>query len=263
MWDERAPAHAAAPEYALDRFDADPAFLSDVVRFDLPRLGDISGLRGVHLQCHIGTDTVSLTRLGAVMSGVDFSPASISVARQLADRVGAEIDFHVADVYDAAAVLGGGGYDLVFTGIGALVWLPDLERWARVVSDLLRPGGRLFLRESHPMLHALADPRPDGLVVVSYSYFSSAEPMVWDAPGTYVTTDVEFTHTVSHEWSHGLGELVTALLDSGMVITGLVEHDRLPWNARPGEMIETDGEWRMRDHPERFPCSYTLQARKA
>ena len=234
MWDERAPAHAAAPEYGLARFAGDPDHLSDVVRFDRPRLGDISGLRGVHLQCHIGTDTVSLSRLGARMSGLDFSAAAIPRPGELAASTGADIDFHVADVYDAVDVLGAGGYDLVFTGIGALGWLPDMARWAQLVADLLRPGGRLFLREGHPMLLALADPRPDGLVVVEYPYFTPAEPTVWDEPGTYVTTEVTFVHTVSHEWSHGIGEVATALLDAGMVVTGLVEHDSVPWDAPPG-----------------------------
>jgi SAM-dependent methyltransferase len=262
LWDERAPAHAASPEYGLALYEADPAFLSDVVRFDLPRLGDVSGLCGVHLQCHIGTDTVSLSRLGARMSGLDFSPASIAVARDLATRAGADIDFHVADVYDAVSVLGRGAYDLVFTGIGALGWLPDIDRWGQLVADLLRPGGRLFLREGHPVLWSLADPRPDGAVVIEYPYFQQAAPTVGDEEGTYVTSDVAFVHTVSHEWNHGLGEIVTALLEAGLVVTGLTEHDSVPWNARPGEMDESDGEWRMRDRPERFPCTYTLQARR-
>jgi SAM-dependent methyltransferase len=117
----------------------DQEFLSDVVRFDLPRLGDISGLRGVHLQCHIGTDTLSLARLGARMSGLDFSPAAIEQAETLAARTGVEVDFHVADVYDAVEVLGEASYDLVFTGIGALCWLPNVERWAQTVAGLLRP----------------------------------------------------------------------------------------------------------------------------
>src|SRR3712207_2353886 len=225
LWDERVPAHAASPEYGLARFQADSQFLSDVVRFDLPRLGDITGLRGVHLQCHIGTDTVSLSRLGARMSGLDFSPASVAVARDLAGKVGAEIDFHVADVYDAVDVLGRSAFDLVFTGIGALGWLPDIDRWGQLVGDLLRPGGRLFLREGHPVLWSLADPRPDGALVIEYPYFSQAEPMVWDEEGTYVTSDVQFTHTVSHEWNHGLGEIVTALLRAGMEITGLVRSE--------------------------------------
>jgi SAM-dependent methyltransferase len=262
LWDERVPAHAASPEYGLARYAVDPHHLSDPVRFDVPRLGDLEGLRGVHLQCHLGTDTVSLSRLGARMSGLDFSVAAVTAARELAAGAGADIDFHVADVYDAVEVLGAGRYDLVFTGIGALCWLPDVARWAGVVADLLRPGGRLFLREGHPVLLSLADPRPDGLAVVEYPYFTPAEPTVWDAESTYVTTEATFVHTVSHEWNHGLGEIVTALLDTGMVLTALVEHDSVPWNARPGEMTENEGEWRMRDRPERFPCSFTLQARK-
>src|SRR3954469_19363177 len=119
QWDERAPAHAKSPDYHVTSFAQDPTFLSYVVQFDLPRLGDIAGLRGVHLQCHIGTDTVSLARLGARMSGLDFSGPAIEQAQQFADGLGHEIDFHQADVYDAVEVLGGAQYDLVFTGIGA------------------------------------------------------------------------------------------------------------------------------------------------
>src|SRR5438876_4652525 len=105
-WDERAPAHAASPDYGFTRFVADPAYLSEVVRFDLPRLGEIRGLRGVHLQCHIGTDTVSLARLGARMTGLDFSAASLAEARRLAEQGGADVTFVEADVYEAARVLG-------------------------------------------------------------------------------------------------------------------------------------------------------------
>src|SRR5499427_230190 len=101
-WDERVPAHAASPDYGVDSFIADPAYLSDVVRFDLPRLGDIRGQRGVHLQCHIGTDTISLARLGASMTGVDFSVPAVGQARALAERTGADARFVVSDVYAAA-----------------------------------------------------------------------------------------------------------------------------------------------------------------
>ena len=170
-WDERAPAHAASRDYAVERFASDPGHLSEVVRFDLPLLGDIGGLRGVHLQCHIGTDTVSLARLGADMTGLDFSPASLAEARRIASLAGADVRFVEAEVYDAAGALGPEPFDLVYTGIGALCWLPDIARWARVVAGLLRPGGRLFIREGHPMLWALDDPRPDGLLAVEYPYF--------------------------------------------------------------------------------------------
>jgi SAM-dependent methyltransferase len=183
-WDERVPAHAAARDYALERFIGDPDFLSDVVRFDLPRLRNIEGLRGVHLQCHIGTDTISLARLGARMTGVDFSPPAIEQARRLAEQVDADVDFMEAEVYDAIDRLGAGGFDLVFTGVGALCWLPDVRRWAGVVAGLLRPGGRLFIREGHPMLWALDAPRADGLLVVEHPYFETAAPTVWQEGGT-------------------------------------------------------------------------------
>jgi SAM-dependent methyltransferase len=260
-WDERAPAHAASPDYDVEKFIADPAFISDVVRFDLPLLGDIGGLRGVHLQCHIGTDTISLARLGASMTGLDFSPEAIAQARDLAARTGADATFVESDVYSAADVLGGAGFDLVFTGIGALCWLPSVRRWADVVAGLLRPGGRLFIREGHPVLWAVDDERDDDLLVVRYPYFERAEPTVFSGGGTYVRTDAVFEHNVTHEWNHGLGELVSALLDAGMTLTGLTEHDSVPWEALPGRMERTDfGEWRLADQPWRLPHSYTLQA---
>jgi SAM-dependent methyltransferase len=262
-WDERAPAHAASPDYGVQRFVDDPSYLSGVVRFDLPLLGDVTGLDGVHLQCHIGTDTVSLSRLGARMSGLDFSPAAVAEARALAARTGADVEFVEADVYQAVQVLAPERFDLVFTGIGALCWLPDVRRWAATVAGLLRPGGRLFLREGHPMLWSLADARPDGLLAVEYPYFEQDRPQVWDEGGTYVQTDVVFTANVTHEWNHGLGEIFTALTDAGLRVTGLVEHDSVPWDALPGQMTRDErGEFRLTDRPERLAASYTLRAVK-
>ncbi len=260
-WDERAPAHAASPDYAIDRFVADPHHLSDVVRFDLPRLGDVRGVRGLHLQCHIGTDTLSLARLGADMTGLDFSGASLAQARLLAQRAGPPVAFVEGTVDDAVGLLGSESFDLVFTGIGALCWLPRIADWAHTVATLLRPGGRLFLREGHPMLWALDDPRPDGLLVVEHPYVERDEPLVWEEGGTYVQTDQVFSTTVTHEWNHGLGEIVTALLENGMQLTMLVEHDSVPWDALPGMMQQVPGgEWRLADRPWRLPHSYTLQA---
>jgi SAM-dependent methyltransferase len=262
-WDERAPAHAASPDYGFSRFAADPRYLSEVVTFDLPRLGSVSGLRGVHLQCHIGTDTVSLARLGARMCGVDFSPAALVEARRLAQVAGVDVDFREADVYLASEVLGRGAFDLVFTGIGALCWLPDIRRWAEVVAALLRPGGRLFLREGHPMLLSLAEIGPDGRLVVEDAYFERSDPTVIEQCGTYVETGAAFSRKLTHQWNHGLGELITALLDQRMLITALVEHDSVPWEALPGHMERLAlGEWRLRDRPFRLPHTYTLQAIK-
>jgi len=260
-WDERAPAHAASSDYGLQRFADDPGFISDVVCFDLPLLGEVTGVRGVHLQCHIGTDTVSLARLGARMTGLDFSGASIAQGRMLAGRIGADVDFVEADVYDAVDMLGAGHFDLVYTGIGALCWIPDIARWASVVSRLLAPGGRLFIREGHPMLWSLGLPREDGLITVDFPYFERPEGLEWNEPGAYVETDIEFEHNHTYEWNHGLGEVVTALLAQGMEITKLVEHDSVPWDALPGSMEKLDnGEWRLRDRPWRLAHTYSLEA---
>lgn len=259
-WDERAAPHAASPDYAVERFATDPEFLSDVVRFDLPRLPEVRGRRGLHLQCHIGTDTLSLARLGATMTGLDFSATALAEARALAARTGAEIAYVEAAVDDATTVLEPGSFDFVFTGIGALCWLPDIRSWARTVTALLRPGGDLFLREGHPMLSTLDETRGDDLIV-AFPYFETAEPTVFDVPGTYVASEHEFRHTRTAQWSHGLGEVVTALLDAGMRLTMLEEHRSVPWEALWGRMVRAeDGEWRLAEHEEQVPLSYTLRA---
>lgn len=262
QWDERAPAHANSPDYHVASFAQDPDYLSYVVRFDLPRLGEVAGLRGVHLQCHIGTDTISLARLGAHMIGLDFSPAALSEARRIAALAGAEVDFVQADVYDAVSALGAGGFDLVFTGVGALCWLPDVRRWARTVADLLRPGGRLFIREFHPVVWTLEE-RADDLLVVVDPYFETSEPYVDEDDATYVETDTTFSHRVAHTWNHGLGEIIGGLLEAGMELTAFDEHRSMPSELLPGAVVRDEHEeWHLREQPDRVPLTYTLQARK-
>lgn len=262
-WDDRAPAHAASPGYNVQDFADDPEFLSHVVRFDLPRIGDLTGLTGVHLQCHIGTDTVSLSRLGAHMTGLDLSGASIAEARRLAALAGADVTYVQGEVYDAAELLQPASFDLVFTGIGALCWLPDIVRWAQTVAALLKPGGRLFLREGHPVLWALEDGRDDDLLVMGFPYHRQTEGLLWDEDATYVEVDRSFTATRSLSWNHGMGEIFTALLHAGMRITAFVEHDSVPWEALPGQLTLRDtGEWELTQRPERAPMTYTLQAVK-
>jgi SAM-dependent methyltransferase len=260
-WDDRVPAHLASADYKVQRFLAEPDFISDVVRFDLPLLGDVRGLRGVHLECHIGTDTISLARLGASMTGLDFSGAAVEAARKLAAVTAADASFVQSEVYAAADILGAGGFDLVYTSVGSLPWLPDIHRWGAVVAALLRPGGRLFIRDSHPVL--LSAKVRDGLLTLQRPYFEQPEPNVTDANVTYVETDATFGHTVTHWWNHGIGETITSLLDAGLRITGFTEHDSLPWSALSGAMEAIgNGEYRLIDNPQRLPHSFTLQAVK-
>ena len=134
-WNSRVPHHVE--NYGIEKFLADSRNLSDTVAFDVPRLGDRAKKATVHLQCHIGTDTLSLHRLGAHVTGLDFSAPALEVARKLARDIGADVDFVEADVYSAPDVLPRGAFDLVYTGIGALCWLPSVAQWAEVVSELL------------------------------------------------------------------------------------------------------------------------------
>ena len=261
-WNSRVPFHERG--YGLDAYRADSSHLSNVVRFDLPRLGDLSGLVGVHLQCHIGTDTLSLARLGARMTGLDFSAPALAVARQLAADCGAAIDYVESELYEAVATLGTRRFDFIYTGIGALCWLPDIRRWANIVSALLRPGGRLVMREGHPMVWSLCDPRPDGLVVVDYPYFETPGGTTFLATKTYVEHEGELASPTSINYNHGMAEIVTALLDADLVLAAFVEHQSAPWDFLPGAtVVDERGEYQLRERPERLAATYTLVARKA
>ena len=260
-WNSRVPLHEHG--YELDRFRADPGLLSQVVEFDRPRLGDITGLVGIHLQCHLGTDTLSLARLGARMTGLDFSAPALAVARRLADECGEAIEYVEADAYEAVAVLGAGRFDLVYTGIGALCWLPDVRRWAAVVSALLRPGGRLFVRDGHPMLGAITEPRADGLVTLEFPYYESEGGTSFVNRKTYVPHEGELACPESISFNHGLAETITAVMDAGLTLTAIAEHDSAPWDFLPGATaVDARGERRLRDRPGRLAATFTLQAVK-
>lgn len=184
-WEDRVPVHEEA--YGLEAFD-DPDHLSDVVRDDLAAIsaflpsGGLSGLDLCHLQCHIGTDTVSLARAGARVTGVDFSPSALHTAGELATRLGVEATWVETDVLDARAAVVG-DFDVVYTSIGTITWLDDLDRWAAQIVALLRPGGMFFIRDGHPALYAL-DEDAVGLTT-RYPYFATGHAQQWDDDSTY------------------------------------------------------------------------------
>jgi SAM-dependent methyltransferase len=260
-WQERAPLHAAPGGYDSYRLlQEDPQALSGVVAYDAPRLGDLTGLRAIHLQCHIGTDTLSLARLGATVTGLDFSEEGLAAAQRLFDATGTPGRFVHSDVYEAAAALDGERFDLVYTGVGALNWLPDVARWAKVIAALLAPGGRLFLRECHPMLASLDDEREDDLLVVAHPYFEVDEPNRWDSPTSYANREAVVRNSVTFEWNHGLGQVVTAVLDAGLRLDALVEHTEVEWQALPFLVEVGHGRYALPAGRERLPLMYTLMA---
>ena len=224
---------------------------------------DLSGRDVCHLQCHIGTDTVSLARLGArSITGLDVSPRSIEVARQLAsDCQIADATFVEAEVYDAVAALGAQRFDLVYSGVGAINWIPSISRWAGVVAQLLRPGGRVYLRDAHPMLYTIDHRLKDGTLVVEFPYFETVEPFVDDEPGTYTDGDhSSITANLTHEWNHGLAEIVQALIDNGFAITRLAEHAEAEWQALDSMVDIGDGQFALPERRDRLPMMFTVEA---
>lgn len=256
MWDRKAGAHLVSPFYDL------PAFISgklSLQKHEIDDLGDVRGKDLLHLQCHIGLDTLSWARLGARAIGLDFSPASIDAARSVAKDAGLTAEFVVADVYDAPSVLKR-TFDIVYTGVGALCWLPDLRRWAEVVAALLRPGGRLYLFEFHPvewMLESEAED-PPGL---RYDYFTPTEGFRDGGAVSYADVDAGDAGQASVQWNHSLGEVVTAAVKAGLLVDELRELD-CSVLERWGGMEKTDhGMFRM-SQPPNLPLMYVLQAHR-
>ena len=257
-WDERVPAHLASDFYDVEGFKAGRSTLAQV---DLDTLGDVSGKTLLHLQCHIGLDTLSWARRGAIVTGLDFSEPALAAARALAEEIGVAARFVCSDLYDASDSLNE-QFDIVFTGIGALVWLPDIRRWADVVAACLASGGAFYIRESHPLQHALDDERDDDELRLVAPYFETPEPRRFDDPDSYTGTGATFEDTTTYQWNHGLGEVVTALIDAGLSIDFLHEHTFTEYRALPGMVRGADGLYRLPDRPERLPLMYSILAHK-
>ncbi|MFE6624948.1 class I SAM-dependent methyltransferase [Streptomyces sp. NPDC057740] len=257
-WDARTPVHLASRFYGLDQ-DLDPArwFAS----FEWDDLGELAGRDVLHLQCHLGTETIAFAQRGARAVGLDFSAASVTAANAIAEKAGLDVTYVQANVYDAVTALGGRQFDVVYTGKGALCYLPDLDRWAGVVAQLLRPGGRLYLVEFHPLLNSLG-PKPgpgEGPeLLLRHDYLGGGGPVHRDATHTYTDGPAVEGATDSYEWMHGTSEVVNALVEAGLTIRRLTESDELPWPRWPQMVRTASGWWRL---PEpRIPLLYGLLA---
>ncbi len=276
-WDDRTAIHVGSAFYDVEGWLADPP--GPRAR-EVDALGDVAGLDLVHLQCHFGLDTLTFAVAGATVTGLDVSGAAVAEARAIAARAGLDdrARFVEGDVLDAAAVLRDAGFelpafDVVYVSLGALCWLPSVERWARQVGELLRPGGRLYLHDGHPLQWAMADDD----TVVEHTYYEEAEPFVSDEAETYTDlgsdqtgadlpgsdlagTAPAITNTVTYEWNHSIGEIVNAVIGAGLRIDRLDEHDwtvyrRFDW------LEETEPHvWSLPADRPRFPLTFTLLA---
>ena len=226
-------------------------------------MGDVSGKRLVHLQCHFGLDTLSWARRGASVVGLDFSAPGVEAANALAADTGLDARFVTADVYAAADALGGERFDIVYTGLGALNWLPDLRRWASVVASLLVTGGFLYLVEFHPFTWVFAD---DDLSVV-LDYFHDPEGSRFDDPGSYADLDAETSHNVTLEWNHPISDVIGALLGAGLRLEIFNEHDYTHFPRWPELEVDRDARevgdvYRPPAGFPRLPLIYSLRARR-
>lgn len=260
-WDDRVPLHRDA--YGLDRFD-DPDHLSDVVVDDLAALSphlpaqSIAGLDVCHLQCHIGTDTVSLARAGARVTGVDFSGPALRTAAEFAMRLGIDATWVESDVLEARSAVAG-DFDVVYTSIGTITWLADLDRWAAQIVALLRPGGTFYIRDGHPSLYSL-DEDAEALSI-RYPYFGDGRAQQWDDASTYVGDGV-VAHPRTYEWPHPLSEILGALLRAGLRLVHFDEGRMLPWRFSP-RMVEVPRGWAWPEgERDLVPCTYTIVARR-
>ena len=253
-WDELVPIHLHGAFHDVPGFLAGRSTLRP---FELSELGPVAGSTLLHAQCHFGLDTLSWAREGATVTGFDFSSIAIAAARDLAARAGLEAEFVQADVYDAVEALGGRTFDVVYTGIGSIHWLPDIARWATVMAQLLAPGGRFYMPEFHPFADVFAD---DELIAVD-SYFDRG-PHVHTSSGSYADPSAPTTHNTRVTWSHVLGEVVTALAEAGLVIEFLHEHPvalRARW---PFLQRNRDGTYGMPSGQPELPLLFSIRARR-
>jgi SAM-dependent methyltransferase len=254
-WDERAVIHAGSDFYDLDGFVAGRDTLQPL---EPETVGDVHGLDLVHLQCHMGMDTLSWARRGAQVTGLDFSAPAIATAQALAERIGVDARFVVADVYDAVEVLGK-TYDLAYQSLGSLNWHPDIDRWAAILAALVRPGGRFFLLDAHPLAWVLDDA---GEKVANTYFFDPAGDRLVDEGGSYADASASTTHNETLEFMHPTSEVITALVRAGFALERFDEHpytlhQMWPWLEERGHRAF----WAPQGRPV-LPMMYSLLARR-
>jgi len=256
LWDEIAPVHFNA--YREVEILRKGGIALD--ELELQEIGDVTGKSLLHLQCHIGTDTLSWARLGAIVTGVDFSPRSLAFARQLQRELGLDATFVQSNIYDLPDILDG-RFDIVYTSRGVLCWLRDLNAWAQIIARYLKPGGIFYIMESHPFLNVFEETEP-GRPSIVYPYFHRSEPTLWDdQDGDYADASYVAQHP-SYEWDWSLGDILGALLKADLVVESFAEHDRLFFQRFPSMVEVAPGWFRLPPPADGVPLVFTLRARK-
>lgn len=260
-WDERVAIHRRD---ATGFYDVEAVLdgRDKLYPIEASEIGDIRNLRVAHLQCHFGLDTLCLARRGAEATGLDFSSAAISEARRLAEATGLGASFVEGNVYDARSLLDG-DFDLLYVTWGAINWLPDIRRWGGMVASLLKPGGVLYLAESHPSTLCLEE--IDGIIqaVPRYGWRTPPEaPIREDVPTTYNGDPTELENRQTREWIHPLSEILGGLLAAGMRLDWLHEFDALPWPLFPMMVEGEDRLFRMPAGAPQLPLSFSLRMTK-
>lgn len=253
-WDERVPIHVGGEFYDVESFKVGAERLRP---FELTEVGDVAGKSLAHLQCHFGVDSLCWARRGAKVSGLDFSAPAVEAARRLASEMGLQAEFVQANVYDAPRALAR-TFDVVYTGLGAINWLPDLRKWAEVASSLVKPGGFLYLAEFHPFTNVFGD---EDLSLV-HDYFHEGMRM-WEDTGTYADLGAETENNRTYERDHTLGEIVSAIAGSGLTIEFLHEHDYTLFPRWP--ILEKSGfdTYRLPEAVPSLPLMFSLRATKS
>lgn len=251
-WNNRTDAHIKSEFYDMDGFMKGNTSLNEI---ELKLLGDVRGKSILHLQCHFGQDTISLSRLGAVTTGVDLSDKAIDYAKSIAKETNTNAEFICCDIYDLPNHLEN-QFDIVYTSYGTIGWLPDLNKWAEVISKFLKPGGKFIFVEFHPVVWMF----DDNFERITYNY-SKAGSILETEIGTYA----DKTANISQEyvsWNHGIAEVLTSLIQNGLEINTFEEFDYSPYNCFNKTVEFAPKKFRIEHLGDKIPMVYSLMATK-
>lgn len=253
LWNQRTIVHKDSDFYNLAGFKAGESVLTPI---ELAALGDVSGKTLLHLQCHFGMDSLDWARRGASVTGIDLSDKAIEEASNLATELGLNAKFVCCNVYDTSQWIKE-QFDIVFTSYGTIGWLPDLEKWARVIAERLKPGGIFYIAEFHPVVWMF----DDDFTHIKYSY-ENREVIITENEGTYTDRDADIKGK-EYSWNHSISEVLNALIQAGLKIESLQEYMHSPYPCFRNTVESEKDKWHIRGLEGKIPMVYSIKAIKA